>query len=50
VVELSLPSEDLLPAVAERIVASGARLYALSPRRLSLEELFVEIVGRDEGR
>jgi ABC-2 type transport system ATP-binding protein len=48
--ELSVPREDLLPAIAERIVASGARLYALTPRRLSLEELFVEIVGRDEGR
>ena len=50
VLELSLPSEDLLPAVAERIVSSGARLHALTPRRLSLEQLFVEIVGRDEGR
>ncbi|HWQ12340.1 MAG TPA: ABC transporter ATP-binding protein [Roseiflexaceae bacterium] len=49
--ELELDDEELLPAVAERVVASGARLYALTPRRLSLEQLFLEVVGeRDSGQ
>jgi ABC-2 type transport system ATP-binding protein len=46
--ELSLPDEQLLPVLAERVLASGARLYALTPERLSLERLFVEVVGHDD--
>lgn len=41
---LEVDSEDRIPAVAEAAVGSGARLYALSPRRKSLEELFVQLV------
>jgi ABC-2 type transport system ATP-binding protein len=46
--ELTLPDENLLPLVAERTLASGARLYALTPRTVSLEQRFVEIVGLDD--
>jgi ABC-2 type transport system ATP-binding protein len=50
-IELELDDEELLPIIAERVVASGARLYALTPRRLSLEQLFLEVVGeRDSGQ
>jgi ABC-2 type transport system ATP-binding protein len=50
-VELELESEDVLPAVAERVVASGARLFALTPTRLSLEQMFLEVVGdQDSGQ
>ena len=49
VVTLALPDETLLPAIAERTLASGARLYALVPRRTSLEQLFVDVVGEDTG-
>ena len=40
--ELTLESEDMLPVVAERTLESGARLYALTPRKVSLEQLFLE--------
>lgn len=46
--KLELADEGLLPAIAEQVLASGARLYALTPRRISLEELFLEVVGRQD--
>lgn len=49
--ELVVADEETLPAIAERVLASGARLYALSPRRMSLEQLFLDIVGsQDSGQ
>ncbi len=45
---LLLPHEDMLPQVAAQVVESGARLYALVPQRLSLEELFLDIVGTED--
>ncbi len=47
-IELMVSDEELLPIIAERTLASGARLYALAPRRLSLEQLFLDIVGRED--
>ncbi len=44
-IELTVNDEELLPIIAERVLASGARLYALTPRRVSLEQLFLDIVG-----
>lgn len=41
---LALPSEETLPAVAEAVVRSGTKLYALTPRRESLEDLFVALI------
>jgi ABC-2 type transport system ATP-binding protein len=46
--ELVLQHEDMLPVVAERVLASGARLYALNPRKTSLEQLFLEIIGSED--
>ncbi|MBA2565627.1 MAG: ABC transporter ATP-binding protein [Gemmatimonadetes bacterium] len=47
--EITLRDEELVPVIAERTLASGARLYALTPRRLSLEQLFVQVVGAEGG-
>ena len=47
-ITLVIPSEELLPQIAERVVASGARLFALTPRRASLEQLFLEVVGTED--
>lgn len=44
---LTVGDEEVLPAVAGWLVEGGARLYSLSPRRLSLEELFVQIMQED---
>jgi ABC-2 type transport system ATP-binding protein len=41
---MAVADEEALPAIADWLVAGGARLYALSPQRLSLEELFVRTV------
>jgi len=46
---LTVGDEEVLPAIAGWLVEGGARLYSLSPRRLSLEELFVQIMAEDRG-
>jgi len=38
----------MLPVIAERTLASGARLYALIPQKTSLEEIFLTIVGTED--
>lgn len=43
-VSLTVKGEEALPAIAHWLVTGGAQLYALSPRRLPLEELFVHIM------
>jgi ABC-2 type transport system ATP-binding protein len=50
-IELTVADEEQLPLIAECVLASGARLYALTPRRISLEQLFLDIVGtQDSGQ
>ena len=34
--------------LAERTLKSGARLYALTPRKQSLEQIFLEVVGSED--
>lgn len=40
--------DDHLPLIARETLAAGARLYALTPRRTSLEQLFLDIVGMED--
>jgi len=47
-VTLTVDDEDALPAIADWIVGQGAGLYALTPERLSLEDLFLRVVGGSE--
>jgi ABC-2 type transport system ATP-binding protein len=44
---LRLPDESSLPEIARWIVGRGVDLYSLSPRAVSLEDLFFSIVGSD---
>lgn len=46
-VTLFVRGEEQLPAIADWIVQQGVGLYAMTPRRLSLEEMFVRIVGHE---
>ena len=46
---LAISAEDALPAINHYLVTHGAEVYALTPQRLSLEELFIQIVGTDGG-
>jgi ABC-2 type transport system ATP-binding protein len=45
----TLGSNDALPEVLRHLVASGAQVYEYTPKRASLEEMFVEIMGEDRG-
>lgn len=40
---------DALPTIIRYLVEQGADVYHIAPRQLSLEDLFLEIVGKDEG-
>jgi ABC-2 type transport system ATP-binding protein len=46
---LTISAEAALPAILRHLVTGGAEVYALTPQRLSLEELFIQIVGTDGG-
>ena len=48
-ISLSVADETSLPAIARFVVEQGVDLYALTPQRLSLEEMFLRIVGMDGG-
>ena len=41
---LKLREEAQIPVIVEAVVSGGGRLYRLTPRRISLEELFVSLV------
>jgi ABC-2 type transport system ATP-binding protein len=47
-VHLRVAGEDALPAIAEWLVGRGVRLYGMSARRRSLEDLFLEVMGHDQ--
>ena len=42
-------SYDSLPGVLKLLVECGCEIYEFTPKRLSLEELFVSIMGEDRG-
>jgi ABC-2 type transport system ATP-binding protein len=46
---LTLASEADLPAINRYLVEQGAKVYALRPQHVSLEDLFIQIVGTDGG-
>ncbi len=48
-VSLTVNDESALPAIARHLVSGGAELYALTPQRVSLEDLFIQVVGTDGG-
>jgi hypothetical protein len=46
---LTTPSQDALPDILRHLVAAGADVYQFTPQRLSLEDLFMKIMGEDRG-
>ena len=42
-------SHEALPDILRHLVAAGADIYQFTPQRLSLEDLFVKIMGEDRG-
>ena len=47
--KLTIRNEEDLPEINNYLVAQGARVYAITPERISLEEIFIETVGKDGG-
>jgi hypothetical protein len=43
------PSRERLPEILRFLVESGAEVYQFTPQRLSLEELFISVMGEDRG-
>lgn len=48
-ITLNLADETVLPEVVRYMVTQGVEVYSVIPKRLSLEELFIRIVGTDGG-
>jgi len=46
---LTLTSESDLPLINRYLVEGGVDVYALRPQHLSLEDLFIQVVGTDGG-
>jgi ABC-2 type transport system ATP-binding protein len=46
---LVVHNEASIPEITRYLVAQGANIFAISPSRLSLEEIFIETVGTDGG-
>ena len=46
---LTLPSTSPLPDVIRYLVEKGADIFEVTPQRLSLEERFLQLVGKDGG-
>jgi ABC-2 type transport system ATP-binding protein len=46
---LIVHNEASIPEITRYLVAQGANVFAISPSRLSLEDIFIETVGKDGG-
>ncbi len=46
---LTTRSQGVLPDILRHLVAAGADVYQFTPQRLSLEDLFLKIMGEDRG-
>jgi ABC-2 type transport system ATP-binding protein len=46
---LTIHSEEHVPEINQYLVSQGARVYSITPERMSLEDIFIETVGKDGG-
>jgi hypothetical protein len=46
---LSIKEEKVLPEINRCLVEQGVDVYSIVPQRLSLEDLFIQVVGTDGG-
>lgn len=46
---LTVQNEASIPEINRYLVAQGVNVFAISPSRLSLEDIFIETVGKDGG-
>ncbi|MEM7346207.1 MAG: ABC transporter ATP-binding protein [Chloroflexota bacterium] len=48
-VSVMVKDEGVVPDIAQIVFDQGAKLYELSPKQTSLEEMFINIIGDSEG-
>lgn len=48
-VSMAVQGEQVIPEITNYLVAQKVQVYAITPQRLSLEDLFIQIVGTDGG-
>jgi ABC-2 type transport system ATP-binding protein len=48
VIALRIESEAAIPAIVSWLVQQGVQIHEVKPRRKSLEDVFVEVMGEDE--
>ena len=48
-VHMIVPNETVLPEVTRYLVDQKAEVYSIMPNRMSLEDIFIETVGKDGG-
>jgi ABC-2 type transport system ATP-binding protein len=49
VIELRIGDEAAVPAIVSWLVRQGVPIHAVQPRRQSLEDVFLDVMGDDEG-
>jgi len=48
-IHMIIPNDSVLPEITRYLVAQHAEVYAITPSRMSLEDIFIETVGEDGG-
>lgn len=48
-IRMIIPNDSVLPEITRYLVAQHAEVYAITPNRMSLEDIFIETVGEDGG-
>ena len=48
-IRMIIPNDSVLPEITRYLVAQGSEVYAITPNRMSLEDIFIETVGKDGG-
>ncbi len=48
-ITITLSSESVIPEITRYLVAQGADVHAITPKHMSLEDIFIETVGEDGG-
>lgn len=46
-ITMTVADEDVIPSITRYLVEHGVELYAVHPQRLSLEDLFIQVIGTE---
>ena len=48
-IHMVIPDDSVLPEITRYLVTQHAEVYSITPNRMSLEDIFIETVGKDGG-